>query len=290
MSLMTLLAVGAALSQDAIDPYMLPIGPQGTIVPQAGFTSTSTGKSVSADDIAAAAKGVSFVMIGENHGTPSHHQAQADIIRALVRQGRHVVVGMEMFTRPNQLNVNGLGFGGETIEQFEVTSDWKGQWGHNFAAYRPVLQAIKDEKLPVVALNVPREWIRQASRQGYESFNDIQKKWVPELYLGNKEHEMVVSALLGGHPLQGSGSNMLAGQVTWDTGMAQTALEWVKGREKSKWVMVVIAGSGHVMYDQGINYRIQRMSGMNSLNVVCIQEAPSGRVTRGIAEYVFLGK
>ncbi|MBA4292195.1 hypothetical protein C0431_04425 [bacterium] len=284
------LCITLTKTQDAPDPYLLDIGRKGTVTARMGYTDTRSGKPSTPDEIAAAADSVQFILVGESHATPSHHQAQADIIRALVKRGRLVTVGMEMVTRDRQMQVNGLSSGMETIEEFEVSSDWKNTWGHNFNAYRPVFEAIRDHKLRLTALNVPREMVRKASRESYEAFTEFEKKWVPYMDLTNSNHEKVVSALIGGHPLNGSGFNMLAGQVTWDIGMAKTALDWRRDWPYKKNIMVILAGSGHVMYDQGINYRLKQMDGTNSISVVCVSDEPNRKVSRGLADYVFVGE
>jgi uncharacterized iron-regulated protein len=284
-------AHGQAAPASPPDPYLLPIGTKGTVNAAMGYTSTKSGQASTADQIAADCDNVQFLLVGESHATPSHHKAQAELIQALVKRGRFVTVGMEMFTRDKQLLVNGLSYGNQSVDDFQISSDWKTQWGHNFDAYRPVLQTIKDNQLRVVALNVPRDMVRKASREGWDKFDEFQKKWVPYMDLTNKNHEMVVSALLGGHPLNGtSGINMMAGQTTWDIGMAKTALDWQAAWPYKKNIMVILAGSGHVMYGQGINFRLFEMQKANSKSVVCIHDAPGRPVSRGIADYLFVGE
>jgi uncharacterized iron-regulated protein len=280
----------APLPPDAPDSYLLKIGRPGQVVVGMGYTDSVTGKKTSADAIAQSCKDVQFLLVGESHATPSHHQAQADLIRALIKSGRTVTVGMEMFTRDHQLAINGLSTGAQSIEEFELASDWKTQWGHSYAAYRPVLEAIRDNKLRIVALNVPRPWVSQASKQGYESFDEMQRKWVPMLDLTNKNHEAVVSSLMGGHPLVMGSSNMLAGQVTWDTGMAKTALDWRTSWPYKKNIMVILAGAGHVMYGQGINYRLNQLEGQKSKSVICVHDLPNRPVSRGLGDFFFVGE
>ncbi|MBX3113487.1 MAG: ChaN family lipoprotein [Fimbriimonadaceae bacterium] len=279
-----------AQNQTPPDPYQLNIGAPGQVAANLGYTSTSSGKPANPDEIAAACDDVRFLLVGESHATPTHHQAQADLVQALVKRGRHVVVGMEMFTRDNQMKVYGLSSGRQTIEEFETASDWKTQWGHPFAAYRPLLEVIRENRLRIVALNVPRDWVRQASRQGFDSFDAMQRKWVPSLDLTNENHKQVFNALMGGHPPDMGGINIYAGQVTWDTGMAKSAIDWSNDWTSDKWIMVIAAGSGHVMYGQAINYRLQQLAGMKSKSVVCISAEPGHMVSRGIADYVFMGE
>lgn len=286
------MAIVAALAiAQTVDPYNLPIGTPGTFTPHPGYNDARTGKQVSAADIAKACNGVQYVLVGESHATPPHHAAQAEVIRALVAQGRHVAVGMEMFTRENQRIVNGLSGGKMSLDEFRVESNWDKQWGHDYKAYTPVLQAVKDLELPIIALNVPRDWVRQVSRQGYDSFDEMQRKWVPQLDLTNANHRKVFDSLMGGHPMpEEQMRNIYAGQVTWDTGMAKTALDWMSQRSSDKWVVVILAGIGHVMYGQAINYRLEQLAGAKSVSVVCVSEMPSGKVAKGLGDYVFLSE
>ncbi len=290
MVLLAAIALSAAASsvQNPPDPDNLPIGRSGSVSLTSGLTDTRTGRSVTVDDVAAACDNVSFVLVGEQHGTPAHHQMQASLIEALIRRGRRVSVGVEYFTRENQINVHGLSTQSVSVAEFEERSGWKTQWGHPYPAYQPLWQTIYDHKLRVVALNLPRDWVRQASRQGFESFSPEQRKWLPELDLTNANHRKVFEALLGGHPPAMEGIDIYRGQVAWDTGMAQSALDWKRERLGAKPIMMICAGNGHVMYDQGINYRITQLSGLPTKSVICLSGDPRS-VSRGLGDFVFLG-
>ncbi len=270
-----------------VDPYLLDIkGKKRVQVSMLGFTETQSGRVKSAADIALAAKGIRFVLVGESHNNPEHHRAQANVIEALVKAGRDVTVGFEMFTRDNQDNINPFSLGWWTHEEFVEKSNWKKQWGFKYEIYKPIFEVIKTNGLPMVALNVPRDWVRQVSKQGPDSLTSEQKKWVPSLDLTNKDHRSVFDALIGGHPGTGA-DGMYAGQVTWDTGMAQTALDAMGAIGNARKVMVIVAGAGHMMYSQGINYRITKKTGERTLNVTCIDADASREVSASLGDYVF---
>lgn len=270
-----------------VDPYLLDIkGKKRVQVSMLGFTETQSGRVKSAADIALVAKGIRFVFVGESHNNPEHHRAQANVIEALVKAGRDVTVGFEMFTRDNQDNINPFSLGWWTHEEFVEKSNWKKQWGFKYEIYKPIFEVIKTNGLPMVALNVPRDWVRQVSKQGPDSLTPEQKKWVPSLDLTNKDHRSVFDALIGGHPGTGA-DGMYAGQVTWDTGMAQTALDAMGAIGNARKVMVIVAGAGHMMYSQGINYRITKKTGERTLNVTCIDADSSREVSASLGDYVF---
>ena len=71
--------------------------------------------------------------------------------------------------------------------------------------------------------------------------------------------------------------------------MADTAMKYVRVNPlKSNEIFVVIAGSGHVMYGQGINYRIQKRGRMRGKTLVMTQSDMPAEVSKGIGDWVFV--
>lgn len=283
--------LGFLLGQATLDPQLLPIGPAGTVRVDVGsIVRTSNGKRAKLDDIVRACRGKRAVLIGESHDQAPHHQFQADVIAALARSGRPVIVGFEMFTRPVQdkLMAWPLGFGSE--EQFIADSQWKTQWGFDFGIYRPIFNVTREFRLPMVALNVPRDWVRSVGKLGLPGLNPEQRQQLPaDIDLGNKEHRMIFDALMGGHPPTGPmGENIYAAQVLWDVGMADSAAKALTGRSPDT-IIAIVAGNGHVMYGQGIAYRLKGM-GVESQIVVCTEADGTATVAKGIADFVYASK
>jgi uncharacterized iron-regulated protein len=290
---MSALVAMLLLSQqtDSVDPMRLPIGGRGEVRVDPGqLVSTKSGKSTPVADVAAAADGMSYVFVGENHATKPHQQMEADIVKALVTRGRRVVVGLEMYTRPKQDWLDQWSAGQLSESDFLEKSDWKTQWGFPFEFYRPVFEVARENKLPMVALNVPRDWVRQVGRQGLAGLTTEQRLQLPsDLFLGNQDHRNVFQGLMGGHPMTGTqGENMYAAQVLWDEAMADTAIKWMERYGDRNTVFVVLAGSGHVMYRQGINYRIQRRTKKSGITVVMSQAKGPAQVSKGIGDFVYL--
>lgn len=271
------------------DPHRLAIGRPGEIKIVAGeMRNTETGQISTMDDIVQAAKGHRFVFIGESHDQATHHQFQADVISALAKSGRDVMVGFEMFTRPVQANLNAWPLGWQTEDQFIVESDWKKQWGFDFALYRPIFEATKAHRLPMVALNVPRDWVRKISRGGPDALAPEEQAQVPKIDPTNENHKKVFEALMGGHPMTGvQGHNIYCAQVLWDTAMADSALKyWDRMPRTRNSVMVIVAGIGHTMYGQGINYQIKKRTGESGLNLAAINAKEPATISRGLADFV----
>ena len=272
-----------------VDPLLLPIGGTKQVTVQLDqITDLHSGKRATPQDIAKAAEGTRYVYLGEEHGDARHHQMQADVIRALVANGRRVVIGMEQFTRPVQASLDGWTLGWYTEEEFIQKSDWKHQWGMDYSLYKPIFDAAKELQLPIVALNIPRDWVHAVGQKGIDALTPDQRAQLPaQIDLGNKVHKEVFQAMIGGHPMTGM-DNMYAAQVLWDTGMADTAVKYMAEHPSPKTVMVVIAGAGHVMYKQGINWRVQGRSGDPGITLVMGNDEKLRKVSAGVGDFFYL--
>lgn len=285
-----LLTIAGIAFAQSLDPLLLPIGRSGVAEVEEGtIVELRSGRRAQVADIVRAAEGKRFVYLGESHDNPRHHRLQAEVVEALAESGRDVIVGFEMFTRPMQSALDPWTLGWWSEDEFVERSNWKGQWGFDFALYRPIFEATRKHRLRMVALNVPREWVRAVARGGPSALPEVAKSEVPELNLGNRDHRRVFDTLMGGHPAAGvQGENMYAAQVLWDTAMADSALRYLASRPTtSKTVMVVIAGSGHVMYGQGINYRVWQRTGESGVTLVMVGTPGVAKVSRGLADFAF---
>ena len=287
-----LAAFGFFVALQEPSPYVLDIGRPGTTVAQSGrITSLANGAAVSVDDVAKAADGKPFVFLGEQHATAPHQALQAAVIEALARRGRHVVVGLEMLQRPKQSALDDF-INGKTDEaQFLANADWKGQWGYDFSFYRPVFDAAKRLKAPILGLNVPRDWVRSVGRGGLAALPEEAKPQLPAPWNTNvPEHRKVFQALMGGHPMEGPQmDNMLAAQTLWDVGMADTAAKYLEAHMRDKkLVIVVIAGSGHVMFNQGINLRLKDRGMDKGITLVMTESTDPVTVSNGLGDFVYV--
>jgi len=287
-----LAAVGLAVALQLPSPYALSIGRPGTTVAESGrLTALPSGAAATADDIAKAADGKRFVFLGEQHATPAHQQMQASIVDALARRGRRVVVGFEMLQRPRQSALDAFSAGRIDEAAFREQANWKGQWGYDFAYYRPIFDVARKHRLPLVALNVPRDWVRAVGRGGLAALPAEARAELPaDIDPKVPEHKQVFEALMGGHPVSGTqAENMLAAQTIWDVGMADSAVRYFeKNRPDRRTVFVVVAGAGHVMYGQGINLRLAKRQAGEGITVVMTESTEPLTVANGLSDFVYV--
>lgn len=282
----------AAAPVTEVDPNTLSIGRHGLahVAPGQLFDLRSN-KPCTMDDVVKAAEGKRFVFLGENHATTLHQQMEANVIRALDAAHRKVAVGMEMFQRPVQNVLDQWSKGVLSDDEFVEKADWKRQWGYPYGFYKPVFDAVKDLHLPLIGLNVPRTWVHAVGTGGFKNLPIEAKMQLPvEPPIYNKTHREVFNAMVGPHNMPGvNPDNMYAAQVLWDVSMGDTAVKYEAvtnpGPDN---VFVVIAGSGHVMYGQGINFRIQKRHAGTGVTLVMMQADKPVDVARGIGDFVYV--
>lgn len=268
---------------------MLPIEPLRAVQIGPGYTDLRSGRASNPAQIAKASRGVQFLVFGESHDSKPHKEGVAEIMRALAADGRTVVLGLEMFTRPNQPNLAPWTMGYWTEEQFQREARWKEEWGFDYSIYKPAFDVVKELRLPMIALNAPRDWVRTVSRQGWDAVSPEIKAQLPPLDTSNRNHRMVFEALMGGHPPGASLDRIYAAQTLWDTTMADSALKAMRRwPENHNRIMVILAGSGHAMYKQAINYRLMQQAKADSITVIGIDGTESKVVRSSLGDFTLL--
>ncbi len=212
------------------------------------------------------------VYLGETHDNPKDHETQLEIIEKLYsfsRQGikgskSKIAIALEMFQRPYQSVINQYLAGEITAKQLIEQSEYQQRWGFPWEYYAPILEFAKKHQIPVLALNTPTEVTRKVSRQGLDSLNQEDWKYIPpisEICTDNQEYRQMFEKLAGGHHQNLSANsqkldNFFTAQVLWDETMADAIANFVK--VNPDYQVIVIAGSGHIIYGYGIPSRVAR--------------------------------
>ncbi len=220
------------------------------------------------------------VYLGETHDNPKDHETQLEIIEKLysfTKQGikksskSKIAIALEMFQRPYQSVINQYLAGEITADQLVEQSEYKQRWGFPWEYYAPILEFAKKHQIPVLALNTPSEVTRKVSRQGLESLNPEDWEYIPpitEIRTDNQEYRQMFEKLAGGHHHNLSGNsqkldNFFTAQVLWDETMADAIANFVKVNRGHQ--VIVLAGSGHIIYGYGIPSRVaQRLENGNN--------------------------
>ncbi len=202
---------------------------------------------------------VRVVYLGETHDSYADHLTQLEIIRQLHAKNPNIAIGMEQFQQPFQ-NVLDRFITGEIDEKDLIRqSEWMDRWGFDYRLYRPILSYAREQGIPVIALNIPKEIVTKVSKEGIDGLSEDEKRQIPgEIDYSDKEYQERLRGIYDKHPHKNEKGfeRFLQVQLLWDEGMAARAAEYIQTNPTRQ--LVVLAGSGHLMYGSGIPQRVSR--------------------------------
>jgi len=237
-----------------------------------------------------------FIYVGETHNSLPMHDIQSKIIQALYEQDRNLSIGLEMFPVSFQEALNKWSMAILSQDEFIRESRWYVNWNFNFGFYEKIFKLAKNNKIPLYALNAPRAIIRKIRMKGWSKLSEDEKKAVPKPDVSHEEHRVLIRTIFESmelpHQMKGGGLDMVfeglyRAQSAWDEVMAFNALQ---SREREGRKMVVLAGSGHLLYNLGINRRAYEKNRLPLKTVICVvipEGKKSIKVTRSLADYVW---
>ena len=185
-----------------------------------------------------------IVLVGEHHTTLDHHFGQLNVIQSLKEAGAQVAIGLEMFRSDSQQDLDR--WVGGNIGEAEFQEIYYDNWTYPWSNYRMIFEYAKQEKIPMIGLNVPRDITRQVSREGFNSLSEEQKGKLADVSCRvDKEYMDYIKKAFGSH---GHGNinftYFCEAQLVWDSAMAIHTLEYLKKNPDA--VVVLLAGAGHV--------------------------------------------
>jgi uncharacterized iron-regulated protein len=229
-----------------------------------------------------------LVFVGEFHTYQSHHHAQLETIRALKQTDVSVAIGLEMFRRDNQPDLDRWVKGDLGEKEFEKI--YYKNWNYPWPLYKDIFLYAREHKIPMVGLNVPPEVTKQVAREGFDSLTPEQRGDLPMVSCRvDPEYMAFIRRSLGMHGHGGLDfTKFCEAQLVWDTAMAWSLLRFLEKNPDS--TVVVIAGSGH-SWKRGIPAQVTSRA---DVPLKIILPEITGRVDRehttvDEADYVWLG-
>ncbi|MCR4409780.1 MAG: ChaN family lipoprotein [Candidatus Saccharicenans sp.] len=257
--------------------------------------SARKGKPVSFEAMLKEMKKARLIHVGETHDDLEMHEMQFRIIEALYRQDPNLAIGLEQVTVDLQPVLDRWVAGELDEVSFLREISWYVTWNFNFKYYQKIFDFAREHRLPIFALNAPRNLISKVRMQGYEALSDEEKRIIPPLDLSQQEHRLLIRTIFESEeiPPQMKGANLdsmfealYRAQVAWDETMGRNA---VRAAEATGRRVVVLAGSGHMLYSLGLNLRAGLLSRLPQVTVIGVQvaEGQSLRVSRGLADFIY---
>ena len=223
----------------------------------------------SLQDLLAELAGKRVIYVGETHSRYGHHLLQLEVIRGLYERGVDLAIGMEFFQKPFQKWLDAWIAGEISEAEMLEKTQWYDRWRFDYRLYRPILQFAREHRIPVIALNVPRELTEQVSEKGIEGLDREERAQLPaEIDRSDQAYRERLHEVFTRHQgrEESQFERFLDVQYSWDEGMAQSVADYLEHHPEK--TMVVLAGSGHLAYGSGIPSRVARRIGGDYLIIL----------------------
>jgi uncharacterized iron-regulated protein len=199
------------------------------------------------------------IFVGETHDRYEDHLNQLAVIEGLHARGRPLAIGLEFFQQPYQDALDAYVAGEIDEHAFLRQTQYYDRWRFDYRLYRPILQFARENRIPLIALNLESELTRRVGEVGIDGLTPEERARIPsEIDRSDPSYRERIEAVFAMHPSerQQDVEHFIEVQLLWDEGMAERAAAYLEAHPER--TLVVLAGSGHLEYGQGIPKRLAR--------------------------------
>ncbi|ODS32372.1 MAG: hypothetical protein SCARUB_02483 [Candidatus Scalindua rubra] len=229
----------------------------------------ATGEKITFSQLADSFDGARIVYVGELHSNKESHDVQMQVLKEFYkRYGDNIAVGMEMFKRPHQ-DVLDKWTGGEMSEEDLLSStDWWHEWGYDYSLYKDIMDFTRDNRIPVVALNITREFQRKISEKGLEGLSEEERESLPEIDTTDFYHRRYLERVFKGHEdMSDAFERFYLVQCVWEDIMADSISRYLSSPQGKDKKLLVFIGGGHIIYHFGVPKRVYRRNHLPYLTI-----------------------
>ena len=271
-----MLSTVSLASEDEFNSDRLPIGNPDTkydfcAVKLNKIFDTNDNKEINIDKFIEKLNKFRIIMVGESHTSEQNHIMQLKIIKGLVESGSKVCLALEMFNESQNQALNDYRSGKINEEEFLDSSDYFNTWGHNYRYYKPIFNYANEKNIKMFGVNIKHEYASKIGRRGTKSLTPEELEVLPKIDTTNVEHRFFIKVAMEGMdattPAQFK--KIYAAQSLWDAAMGDGAIK--VATENPEAIVVVLAGSGHVVYNLGIGKIIKTRSDFPFASVVAVE-------------------
>lgn len=257
-----------------VDPGRSPSAGYAYPVPPETTFDMARGEEVPPDKLGERLARARLIFLGENHTEPRSHRFHMEVLEALRASGREVTVGLEMFPPAVDDTLEEWRLGTLEEETFLERSGWYGNWGYPWEYYRELFGYFQTHRIPLRGLNAEKS-TRKAVRDGKR--NELPAEIRTELAGLDRPlppHRSMMLDLLkdAGHtgdlgPDSPRFQSYYRVQRMWDRLMGARAARIAEELPENG-VLVVLIGSGHLLYRLGANLEATRATRLPVLTIV----------------------
>lgn len=239
--------------------------------------------------------GKAVVLLGENHDRADDHRWQLEMLEALHRQQPDMAIGFEMFPRRVQPVLDRWVAGELDEAQFLKQSEWDQVWGFDARHYLPLFRFAREHKLPMLALNVDRELVKQVSSAGWAAVPPSRREGVGQPASPTDAYRRELRATFDQHPAPASGgpdaetrfARFMEAQLLWDRAMAEGIARYRQANPATR--VVGILGAGHVRHGHGVPHQLRDLGQLSQARLITLpSDHACGDLPSGLADAVYL--
>ena len=238
--------------------------------------SPQTGKRLDTPSLMAGMARRDVVLLGETHDNPDHHLWQLQVLSALHARNPNMVLAFEAFPRASQPALDKWIQGSIGEQEFLDQSRWFDVWRFDPALYMPLFRFARQNRIPMIAMNVERSLIGRIGREGFDAVPEDAREGVGKPAPPSTAYLRYLAAVFGGHSAAGAETEtdeaadkinatlddpafqrFAEAQTTWDRAMAERLAEVRLGGGTP--LVVGIVGRGHLDYGYGISHQLKAL-------------------------------
>lgn len=211
-----------------------------------GVLRIADGQLIGPGQMLAESGSVRYFFLGENHDDPFHHAAQLAIIKGLQKSGRTLAIGLEMFSTTSQVKLDRWVAGKLSLKEFkqEYSRNWTLPWG----LYEEILLYARDQRIPLVGLNLPRGISSKVARQGFAALTPEERRQLPAGITCSvgPAYMAFIRQAYSNHALQDKAfAHFCEAQLLWNRNMGRQLEAFFA--KNPRFTLVALVGIGHAL-------------------------------------------
>jgi len=312
-------ALTAVVMSPAVRAQEAPAPGKADCVAAGTWLEPATGAVLASDRLLSSLAARPVVLLGEAHDDAEHHRWQLQMLAALHGLHPDMVIGFESFPRRVQPVLDKWVNGEFDAEAFLKAVDWPTVWGYDAALYLPLFHFARQNRVPMIALNVERTLISRVREVGWAAIpadereglsdpapaSDAYRKSLAEIYIFEQSHmtgrgeegdpqaaaagaetppaEPDIASVLGTEDF----ARFVEAQLTWDRAMAE-ALATARQRRPGA-LVVGILGGGHIEHRWGVPHQLADLGIADAAVLLPVErEAACDELSTDLADAVFV--
>ena len=212
----------------------------------AQFARLSDKKGADLAEVVQNVEGADLIFIGETHDNPQHHATELDIVRSLHAKKFPLALGLEMFTTEDQQKLDAWTEG--KLDEEKFIPIYARNWSYGWQLYRDLFMFARDNHIPLIALNIPKQVISKVMAGGPAALQESEIP--PKISWSLNEAQAaymrtIAHQVFGSTPPDKFLARLCAAQALRNNGMAWNIAKYKKKHQADK--VVVLAGTWHAV-------------------------------------------